>query len=138
MPRFMLTLVALASLTPLNDVSAAEAAGGAATTAPAPSALAGKSFSIEIVSGEGEKSEDVLTFDGATLSSKSYAESRFAPGQCKVTTKGDDVTFSATMVSPRGSESLWEGTVTGGTITGTITTALKGQRERSTFTGKGL
>ncbi len=136
MPRLMLTLVALASLTPLADLRGADATGKATATAPATSPLAGKSFAIEIVSGEGEKTEDVLTFDGGNLTSKSYSESRFAPGPCTVTAKGDAVSFSATMASPRGAESLWEGTVAGGAISGTVTTALKGQRERSTFTGK--
>ncbi len=136
MSRFVLTLVALASLVPLADLDAADGAGEAAATAPVPAALAGKTFAIEIVSGEGEKTADVLTFDGATLSSKSYAESRFAPGPCTVKGKGDALTFSATMASPRGSEAAWEGTVSGGTISGSVTTGLKGQRERSSFTGK--
>ncbi|MBA3686085.1 MAG: hypothetical protein H0W72_12730 [Planctomycetes bacterium] len=134
MPRFLLTLVALAALVPIVDGVAAEEAAEA-TAKPAASPLAGKTFTVEITTG-GEKAEDVLTFEGNTLISKSYAESRFAPAPCTATSTGDSITFTATMTSPRGAEALWEGTVTGTTISGSVTTSLKGQRERSTFTGK--
>ncbi len=84
MPRFVLTLVALASLVTLSDLSAADQAPATPAATPAASTLAGTSFTIEIVSGEGETSEDVLTFDGTNLTSRSYSESRFAPGACTV------------------------------------------------------
>ena len=125
MLRFTLLLLAglALSLSAADDAKPAEAA---------PASLAGMKFAITLVSADGQdKNEDVLIFDGDTLSSQGYAESRFNPG--KVTVKG--TAFEATMISARGSEAIWSGKVTGDSVEGKVLTGVKGRFDVSTFTG---
>lgn len=124
-----LTVLALVCTAFAATAADAAPAGEARTEAAAP-ALAG-TFAITITSSDGEKNEDVLTFEGGKLTSQSYSESRFAAGD--VTLKGDK--FTAVMASPRGSEAVWSGTVKGDAIEGTVMTGVKGQYDRGTFTG---
>ena len=108
------------------------AVAGAAESNP----LTGTKWAITIVSGEGDKTEDVLSFEGATLASQAYAESRFIPGPVTVTGTAEKCTLAATLAEPLGRELALRGTVTGSTIEGTIAVGVRGQYERSTFTGK--
>jgi len=106
-----------------------------APAAPAANPLAGTSWAITIVSGEGDKSEDVITFDGDKMSSQTYAEARFVPGPAKVSGTAAACNVSATLAEPRGRELILRGKVEGNSIEGTIAVGVLGQYERSTFTG---
>jgi len=103
--------------------------------APAANPLAGTSWAITIVSGEGEKTEDVITFEGENLSSQTYAEARFAPGPASVSGTATSATVTATLAEPRGRQLVLRGKVTDGKIEGTIAVGVLGQYERSTFSG---
>ena len=109
----------------------AEEPAAAAATNP----LAGTSWAITIVSGEGDKSEDVITFDGDKMSSQSYAEARFTPGTAKVSGTAASCTVTANMAEPRGRELILRGKVAGNAIEGTISVGVLGQYEKSTFSG---
>lgn len=103
--------------------------------APAANPLAGTSWAITIVSGEGDKSEDVITFDGDKMSSQSYAEARFTPGPAKISGTAAACTVTANMAEPRGRELILRGKVAGNAIEGTISVGVLGQYEKSTFSG---
>lgn len=98
--------------------------------------LTGTKWAITIVSSEGDKTEDVLSFEGGMLASQTYAESRFIPGPVTVTGEAEQCTIVATLAEPLGRELALRGKVTGNAIEGTIAVGVRGQYERSTFTGK--
>jgi hypothetical protein len=107
-----------------------------APAAPAANPLAGTSWAITIVSGEGEKTEDVITFEGDKMASQVYAEARFTPGPAKVSGKADSANVTANLAEPNGRELVLRGKVSGDSIEGTIAVGVRGQYERSTFSGK--
>jgi len=109
----------------------ARSAEEAAAAAPAPT-LDGRKYAITLTTSDGEKSEDVVTFADGALSSQGYTDSRFSAGKVTFDDKG---AFEATMASPRGSEAIWTGKVTGDTIEGRVLTGVKGRFDLSTFTG---
>ena len=122
--------------TPADGAKPAAAAAPAdASSDAAPSPLAGKNYAITLTSSDGEKNEDVLIFAGDTLSSQGYADSRFNPGKVTVKDKGETRSFEAIMISPRGSEAIWTGKVTGDAVEGKVQTGVKGRFDVSTFTG---
>jgi hypothetical protein len=109
---------------------------GFAAEEPAASTAPDESFAIVLVSSDGEsKHDDVLILSGGTLSSQGYAESRFQPGKLILTGKDGARRFEATMVSPRGAEAIWSGTITGDAVEGKVLTGVKGRFDASTFSG---
>ena len=119
--------------TPAADPTPAENAKPAEAKADA---LAGMKFAITLVSSDGqEKSEDVLIFEGDTLSSQGYADSRFNPGKVTIKGKGETTAFEAIMISPRGAEATWSGKVSGDSVQGKVLTGVRGRIDVSTFTG---
>lgn len=107
----------------------------APAAAPAANPLAGTSWAITIVSAEGDKTEDVITFDGDKMSSQAYAEARFSPGPAKVSGTVSACTVTANLAEPHGRELVFRGKVRDGKIDGTIAVGVLGQYERSTFSG---
>lgn len=124
--RFLLALVCCLSIVALRAEEAA---------APAANPLNGTSWAITIVSADGEKTDDVLTIDGNKLSSQTYAEARFAPGPVTVSGTADKAEITAHLAEPKGRELVLKGKIAGGKIEGSIAVGVRGQYEKSTFSG---
>lgn len=112
---------------------------------PAKGGLDGKTFTIEIASSEGEKTADVLTFEAGVLRSQTYQDMKFGASKYQASGKGDQWTFSAVMENAgRGgvqagavgvAQAVWNGKISGATISGTVVVKTGSFADKSTFTG---
>ena len=124
--RLLLALVCCLSIFALRAEEAA---------APAANPLSGTSWAITIVSSDGEKTDDVLTIDATTLASQTYAEARFAPGPVTVKGTAEKAEITAHLAEPNGREMVLKGKIADGKIEGSIAVGVRGQFEKSTFSG---